>query len=71
MEIKYGALAPKLEEQVNAQGFTLGKEANTLEKSRESIIWLTVQDILTDNQKGKALLKLHKQVIKQMKPWLV
>lgn len=71
MEIKYGALAPKLEEQVNEQGFTLGKEANTLEKSRESIIWLTVQDILTDNQKGKALLKLHKQVIKQMKPWLV
>jgi len=63
----YGVLMPTLEEQANEQGFTLGDKAETFEKLRESISWLTFHNILTDSQINMAYKKLQKQVVKSLK----
>jgi len=66
----YGALAPKLAEQAKEQGFMFKKddESEMFERSRESITWLMFRDIITDSQVNKAFQKLHKQVIRALKP---
>jgi hypothetical protein len=66
VKFSYGALAPKLEEQANEQGYTLGDKSKSFEKSKESILWLTFRNILTESQKNNAFARLHKQVMKQL-----
>ena len=63
----YGCLSPTLEEQANKQGFTLPK-AEDFERSREAITWLMFHNVLTDSQKSSAFQRLHKQVVKKLKP---
>ena len=64
----YGALCEPLEVQANSQGYTLGKEAEKLEKLREARLQLVFGDILTESQMEQTAKKLHKQVIKALKP---
>lgn len=63
----YGILFPKLEEQAKRQGFLL-KNAETMEKIRESITCLAFNDILPDSQIRKAYEKLQKKVVRNLKP---
>ena len=64
----YGALSDKLEKQANEQGYTLGKKAEELERCKDAIITLMFGEILTDSQRDKAYDKLHKRIIKALKP---
>lgn len=64
----YGAPCEPLEVQANSQGYTLGKEAEKLEKLREARLQLVFGDILTESQMEQTAKKLHKQVIKALKP---
>ena len=67
--IGYGALMPSIKEQAEKQGYILDeKKAENFEKLRESISWLTFGGILTDSQINMAYQKLHKKVIKSLRP---
>lgn len=63
----YGALSDSLEEQANAQGFTLGKDAERLQKLNDSMIMCWIHGLCTDSQKDSMMAKLQKQVIKHLK----
>lgn len=65
LTIGYGALMPKLEEQVNEQGYTLGHEADKLEKIRFSINMCGFH-VATESQIKSMLGKLHKKVEKAL-----
>ena len=64
----YGVLSAPLEEQANGQGYTLGKKAEGLEKSRQAVIRLMFSELLTDSQTDQIFKKLQKQVVKALKP---
>jgi len=64
----YGALCDSLEKQANEQGYTLGAKAEHFEKIKEAILKLTFAKVLTDSQIDMAYQKLHKQVVKALKP---
>lgn len=63
----YGALSCSLEEQANAQGFTLGKDAERLQKLNNSMIMCWIHGLCTDSQKDSMMKKLQKQVVKCLK----
>lgn len=63
----YGLFGKPLKEQAAEQGLTL-KDDELLEKLRESINWLRMHDILTNSQSDAAYKKLHKKVLKSLKP---
>lgn len=65
IRISYGVLADDIEAQLNAQGFTLGDNAERYEENKKRIHHLVFSDILTDSAARKAFEKLHKQVIKK------
>lgn len=50
MEVMFnlGAIAPTLEEQANRQGYTLGKEADKLEKLKKAKSMLHLHGIIND-----------------------
>lgn len=58
----YGALAPSLEEQANAQGFTLGDKAKHLEELRIARTRLMFH-VLTESQTKAITAKIHKLVV--------
>jgi hypothetical protein len=64
----YGALCDSLETQANKQGYTLGKNAEKLEKLREARLHLMFGNILTDSQLEQTAKKLQAQVVKSLKP---
>ena len=63
----YGVLYESLEEQSNKQDYTLGKDANTFEQIREAIN-MCMFHVATDSQVSTMTKKLHKKVIKALKP---
>lgn len=63
----YGALSRSLEEQANAQGFTLGKDAERLQKLNDSMIMCWIHGLCCDSQKDSMMKKLQKQVVKCLK----
>lgn len=63
----YGFLSVTLEEQANKQGYTLGASAESLEKLKRAALMCSIQ-LLTDSQSSKMFEKLHKKVMKQLKP---
>ena len=67
IEIGYGALCEPIEEQLNKQGFTLGKEGEFIEKLHDAYLML-VFHLLTDSQQDSILKKLHKKVMSKIKP---
>lgn len=64
----YGAITNPLEQQANEQGYTLGKKAERFEDCKKAIITLMFGEVLTDSQIDKAIQKLNKQVVKELKP---
>ena len=66
--INYGALSDPIEEQLNEQGFTLGEKAEFVEKMVYRLILNHVHGILTDSVYDRALQRLHKHIISQIKP---
>lgn len=63
----YGVLYDTLEEQANKQGYTLKDKADILEKIREAIN-ICMFHVATDSQTSIMTKKLHKKVIKNLKP---
>ena len=64
----YGALRDNLERQANAQGYTLGKEAELLDKLMFALNMVRIHGVLTEGQADKAYEKLNKKVIAALKP---
>jgi len=63
----YGVLYDSLEEQANKQGYTLSKDADTFEKIRKAIN-MCMFHVATDSQVSTMTKKLHKKIIKALKP---
>ena len=63
----YGVLYDSLEQQANKQGYTLGEDADTFEKIRKAIN-MCMFHVATDSQVSTMTKKLHKKVIKALKP---
>ena len=68
ISINYGVISAPIEEQLNEQGFTLGKHAEIVEKMACGLILNHVHGILTDSVYDRALQRLHKHIISQIKP---
>lgn len=66
VEFRYGALCNTLEKQANEQGFTLGENAETLQKLNDSMIMCWIHGICTDSQKESMMKKLQKKIIKSL-----
>lgn len=66
IKIHYGALANPIEEQLNEQGFTLGKELEFIEKLQYSLTYCRFH-LLTDAQYQSCLKKFHKKVMDKIK----
>ena len=66
--ISYGALSDPIEDQLNEQGYTLGEKAELVEKMVFGLIAANIHSVLTDSEYTRALDRLHKKVIKDMKP---
>lgn len=64
----YGALSDPLEQQANAQGFTLGDNAELLQKLNNAMILCWIHGLCTNSQQEAMLNKLHKKIMKVLKP---
>ena len=67
--IGYGCLCGTIEEQLNKQGFTLGKEREFIDELHKAYLMLMFH-LLTDSQKDSILKKLHKKVMSKIKPFV-
>jgi hypothetical protein len=63
----YGAFNDELEKQANEQGYTFGTEAETLDKIRKAINMCGFH-VATESQVKAMFDKLHKRVMKSLKP---
>lgn len=50
MKFEFGAMSDTLEAQANHSGYTLGKDANRLEKIKNARAMLFLHGILTDSE---------------------
>ena len=64
----HGALSDPYEEQANVQGFTLGDKAELMDKLGFGLVINHIHGTLTDSAYDKALQKLQKQIVKNLKP---
>jgi hypothetical protein len=65
IEIHYNAFET-IEEQLKEQGFWC-KDIKLYEKAKDSILFLWFHSFLTDKEHDKAINKLHKKIIKNVK----
>ena len=65
VEFKYGPLTKPLELQANIQGYTLGSEADNLERLKHSLN-ICCLHLSTESQSKSMHLKLHKKVMKAL-----
>ena len=65
---QYGALSDPLEQQANAQGFTLGDKAEQLQKLNNAMIMCWLHGLCTDSQSDAMIDKLQKKVVNELKP---
>ena len=54
-----------IEEQLKEQGYSC-KDIKLYEKAKDSILFLWFHSFLTDAEHGKAINKLHKEIIKNI-----
>lgn len=65
-ELQFSILADPIAQQLKAQGLTVsGKLAERWERSRESINWLYLHDLITPKERGNADSRLLKQIAKR------
>ena len=67
IDFNYGVLYDNLEKQANEQGYTL-EDADLYETARDCINFLKYRKIATNKQTDIMFKKLHKMVIKSLKP---
>lgn len=65
--IGYSVWCDSLEKQANDQGYTLGKDAETLDKIRKAINMCGFH-VATESQVRTMVQKLHNKVMKTLKP---
>lgn len=63
----HGALCDSYEKQANEQGFTLGDEAELMDKLGYAVNMAWIHDLLTDSQYDAALKKLQRQIMKALR----
>ena len=66
LELRYGVLCDKLENQLKEQGY-IDSKIDIHENIRESINMLYIKDYITDRQKDTLFKKLNKDIIKNIK----
>lgn len=64
----YGGLSEPLEDQARSQGYTLGDKAEIMEKLAFGLVVNMIHGTLTHSAYEKALNRLHKKVMKEIKP---
>ncbi len=63
MNIRFGGIAPLLKKQLADQGLTAdSKELESIQRSADSILWLSCRRVLTESQKNACHRKLMKQL---------
>lgn len=62
------ALSDPYEEQAREQGYTLGDDAELLQKLGFWLVLCHIHGVLTDSQYDKALQKLNKKIVGSLKP---
>lgn len=67
IKLKFGALAPSVEEQLNVLGYTMGGEAERIEKIRSAIL-IVGFNVATDGEKKAMFKRLMKLIEKKAKP---
>lgn len=65
---RHGFLSPSYEEQANEQGYTLGDQAEKYQKLGKYVLELSIFGIITDGETDKALQRLQKKFVKELKP---
>lgn len=68
IKLDFGAMSDSLEEQANRNGYTLGKDANRLEKIKNARAMLFLHGMLTDSENGKIIKRISSKVEKVLKP---
>lgn len=68
IEFRHGFLSPSYEEQANEQGYTLGDQAEKYQKLGKYVLELRIFGIITDGETDKALQRLQKKFVKELKP---
>lgn len=63
----HGALADPYEKQARKQGYTLGDKAELMDELAHGLIMNHIHGTLTDSAYDKALQKLQKQIVKNLK----
>ena len=65
----HGALADPYEKQAREQGFTLGDKAELMDKLGFGLNICHVHGVLTDAEYNKALQRLNKKIVSNLKPF--
>lgn len=68
MKFEFGAMSDTLEAQANHNGYTLGKDANRLEKIKNARAMLFLHGILTDSENEKIIKRICDKTEKALKP---
>ena len=69
VEFIHGALADPYEKQAREQGFTLGDKAELMDKLGFGLNICHVHGVLTDAEYNKALQRLNKKIVGNLKPF--
>lgn len=65
LSLRFGAVSPPIEQQLNEAGYTLGMSAPKYERAADSIVYLRVQGYLTMSACDAARKKLMKDIAKE------
>jgi len=68
MIFEFGAMSDPLEAQANRYGYTLGKDANRLDKIKNARAMLFLHGILTDSENEKIIKRISSKVEKALTP---
>jgi hypothetical protein len=68
VKFSYGALSPSLEEQANRQGFTLGKQAERLERIDQARLMLFMNSLISDTVSEKIANRVNEMVVNSLTP---
>lgn len=68
VEFRFGALSHPLEYQANEHGFTLGKDAEYLERLNISVLDCYINGLCTEYQRNAMTKKLINKAMKALKP---
>lgn len=63
VEFRHGALSDSYEKQANAQGFTLGDDAEWVQKVAYGLVCAHIHGCITDSEYDKILRRFQQKVI--------